>query len=308
MLKKLLILIIVSLTTLTIAFAQNPNESNPPGAREVMVKFVELNNKQLLQTDAARQLLNGDASEWKMAWFGEISASTDKILAVGKDFSVARVQTVQKNSRVVDLYFYLKFADGWKINSMRAMAQTGWLESAVETLKNEAAPTPEIKEILANAELTLSSDKTLTGWFQTNRLALKNLAARALVETKPKPEKVRPPPKIKKRRTSIGTTDAVAVTENRVDYGKMENDEPQTIERITAATQRFPKSAAALENLHFTALETKSDGSIEFTIGGVTDNTVGFIYSPKAAPPQIDGWRYIWVEKLAAGWYLFRTT
>ncbi|HEY0461397.1 MAG TPA: hypothetical protein VGC97_19840, partial [Pyrinomonadaceae bacterium] len=229
-------------------------------------------------------------------------------LAVGKDFSVARVQTVQKNSRVVDLYFYLKFADGWKINSTRAMAQTGWLESAVETLKNEAAPTAEVKELLANAELTLSSDKTLTGWFQTNRLALNNLAARALVETKPKPEKVRLPPKIKKRRTSIGTTDAVAVTENRVDYGNRENDEPQTIERITAATQRFPKSAAALKNLHFTALETKSDGSIEFTIGGVTDNTVGFIYSPKAAPPQIDGWRYIWVEKLAAGWYLFRTT
>ncbi|HEY0458205.1 MAG TPA: hypothetical protein VGC97_03570, partial [Pyrinomonadaceae bacterium] len=70
MLKKLLILIIVSLTALTVAFAQNPDESNPPGAREVMVKFVELNNKQLLQTDAARQLLNADASEWKMTWFG----------------------------------------------------------------------------------------------------------------------------------------------------------------------------------------------------------------------------------------------
>ena len=81
-----------------------------------------------------------------------------------------------------------------------------------------------------------------------------------------------------------------------------------TRERITENTQKFPKSAAALKSLHFTLLETKFTGDIEITIGGVTDNAVGLIYSPKDKPPQIDGWRYIWVEKLAAGWYLFRTT
>lgn len=273
-----------------------------------MAKFAELNNKQLLQTDAARQLFSGAASEWKMNWFGEFSASPDKITAVEKNFSVARVQIVRKNSRVVDLYFYLKFAGGWKINSMRAMAQTGWLESAVETFKKEAAPSVEVKEVLANAELTLSSDKMLTGWFQTNRRALNNLAVLALTETKPKPKKVIPPPKIKNRRTNKGMTDGVAVLASGTGDSEMENYEPRTIERITAATQKFPKSVAALKNLHFTALETKSDGSIEFMIGGVLDNSVGFIYSPKNTPPEIDGWRYIWVEKIAAGWYLFRTT
>jgi len=309
MLKKLLILLMVSLTAFSFARAQNSNESNPPGARETMVKFARLNNKQLLQTDEARQLFGGDASGWKMAWFGEISASPDKIAAVGKDFSVARVQTVQKNSRVVDLYFYLKFAGGgWKINSMRAMAQTGWLESAVETFKKDAAPTAEVKEVLANAELTLSSDKTLTGWFQTNRRALDNLAALALIETKPKPKKVIPPPKIKNRRANKKQADSYAIGASQSKEDDLENDEIPTIARITENTKIFPKSAAALKNLHFTALETKSDGSIEFTIGGVIDNTVGFIYSPKAAPPEIDGWRYIWVEKIAAGWYLFRTT
>jgi hypothetical protein len=307
--NKLLILLMVLLNAFSLTRAQNPNESNPPGAREAMVKFAELNNKQLLQTDAARQLFGGDASGWKMDWFGEISASPDKIAAVAKDFSVARVQIVRKNSRVVDLYFYLKFAGGWKINSMRAMAQTGWLESAVETFKKEAAPTAEIKEVLANAELTLSSDKMLTGWFQTNRLALNNLAALALTETKPKPKKVIPPPKIKNRRANKNQGVSYALGTDPLKKDELENDEiPTTIARITANAKIFPKSVAALKNLHFTALETKSDGSIEFIIGGVLDNSVGFIYSPKNAPPEIDGWRYIWVEKIAAGWYLFRTT
>ena len=51
---KLLILIVVSLAAGSFTFAQNPNESSPPGAREAMLKFVELNNKQLLQSDEAR--------------------------------------------------------------------------------------------------------------------------------------------------------------------------------------------------------------------------------------------------------------
>lgn len=306
---KLLILITITLTATTFAFAQNSSESNPPDARTTMLKFVGLNNKQLLQTDEARQLFSGSALKWKMAWFGEIPNPPDKIVAVKKDFSVARGQIIQENSRVVDLYFYLRFdASGWKISSMRAMAQAGWLESTVETFKDNAAPTAEMKEILANAELTLSSDKMLTQWFQANRLALDKLAALALVETKPKPKKVTPAPKIKKRRADKNPGISYGVVVDQLKKDDLENYESLTIERITENTKIFPKSAAALKNLHFTALETKSDGSIEFTIGGMLDNTVGFIYSPKDAPPQIDGWRYIWVEKIAAGWYLFRTT
>ena len=302
--NKSLILIAVSLIACTFAFAQNVDESNPLGAREVMLKFVELNNKQLLQTDEAHLFFSGKASEWKMAWFGKFSGQPDKIVTVEKDFSVARVQTIQKNSRIVDLYFYLRFDNGWKIRSMRAMAQTGWLESIVESYKNNAAPTAEMKESLANAELTLSSDKILTDWFQTNRSALDKLTALALLETKPKPEKVIPTPKKRQagRNVAVGVATADVLDQSGMNY------EWLTLERITENTQKFPKSAAALKNLHFTALETKFTGDIEITIGGVTDNAAGFIYSPKDKPPQIDGWRYIWVEKLAAGWYLFRTT
>ena len=46
-----------------------------------------------------------------------------------------------------------------------------------------------------------------------------------------------------------------------------------------------------------------------FTIGGILDNSVGFLYlvAPEA-PPQIDPGEYIWVEQIAVDWYLFRTT
>ncbi len=49
-------------------------------------------------------------------------------------------------------------------------------------------------------------------------------------------------------------------------------------------------------------------GSREFIVGGMTDNLVGYGYSPSSALPPISVEDYIWVERLSPHWYLFRTT
>lgn len=298
--NRWLILTVIFLAAGSFAVAQNPAESTPPGVREAMLKFIELNNKQLLKSDEARQLLTDEAKEWSFVWFGQTLSPPDKIVSLEKNYAVARVQAVEKNARVVDLYFYLKFDDGWKVQLMRALALTHFLEAIETGLKSKAALTADEKESLANAELTLSSDKLLTEWFQKNRTALDKLVAVVLLETKKKPVKARvtPRPKMKKGQVEILAS-------------VMPDDlpsEPQTIDYIGPRTQKFPRSAAALKVLYLSGVETKSNGNIEIVIGGITDNTVGFIYSPKGTPPPIDERRYIWVEKVAAGWYLFRTT
>jgi hypothetical protein len=63
-----------------------------------------------------------------------------------------------------------------------------------------------------------------------------------------------------------------------------------------------------LKPLHLSYAEAKENGNIEFVIGGVTDNTVGFLYSPANQPPPISSNEYIWVEEVAPKWFLFRTT
>lgn len=300
---KLLILIIVTLTTFPYALAQVPDGSSVAGGREAMMEFAELNNKQMLKSNEARLLLTGEASEWRNAWFGRISNQPDKLVLVEKNFAVAGVETIGKDSRVVDLYFYLKFDNGWKIRSMRAMAQT-WLLEAVNTeLKTKAILTATEKGALANTELVLSSDKMLAEWFQKNRSALDKLVAVTIVETKKKPKKTVFPVR---RRVRVGTSWISQAIGNSVNEDS--ENEPRTIDYVTANIRKFPRSAAALKNLHVRAMETKSNGNIEIIIGGILDNSVGFVYSPSETPPPIDGWRYIWVEKVAAGWYLFRTT
>jgi hypothetical protein len=51
----------------------------------------------------------------------------------------------------------------------------------------------------------------------------------------------------------------------------------------------------------------QDQGMFVASIGGMLDNEVGFLFA-EAAPPPIDPGRYIWLEPLGGGWYLFKTT
>jgi hypothetical protein len=52
-----------------------------------------------------------------------------------------------------------------------------------------------------------------------------------------------------------------------------------------------------------------NDGVVEFNIGGLTDNTVGFLYVPPGkVPPVMDSVEYIYVEEIVEGWYIYKTT
>lgn len=72
--------------------------------------------------------------------------------------------------------------------------------------------------------------------------------------------------------------------------------------------QTFPEAAGLLRKLDLSTTSVNENGEVEFVIGGVTDNTVGFLYSASKNPPKIDPSSYIWVEEVAPNWYLFRTT
>lgn len=65
---------------------------------------------------------------------------------------------------------------------------------------------------------------------------------------------------------------------------------------------------ALLNKLHLSGLSIETDGDVQFIFGGITDNVVGLIHSPSKNPPAISPSSYIWVEEVAAKWYLFRTT
>jgi hypothetical protein len=62
-----------------------------------------------------------------------------------------------------------------------------------------------------------------------------------------------------------------------------------------------------LPPLGLTAVD-EEDGAVRIVIGGMSDNTVGFLRAGPSGPPKMSPSGYIWVEDLGTGWFLFRTT
>lgn len=80
-------------------------------------------------------------------------------------------------------------------------------------------------------------------------------------------------------------------------------------EKLRLETARSGVGKKALERkLALDSVIVGEKGAVDFIIGGVTDNTVGFGYSPRDKLPPIDPGEKIWVERLAPRWFLFRTT
>ncbi len=68
-----------------------------------------------------------------------------------------------------------------------------------------------------------------------------------------------------------------------------------------------PGITADLKQLGLTAIE-EINGEVRLVIGGMLDNTVGFLKPGPSGPPSISPSEYIWVEDVGNGWFLFRTT
>jgi hypothetical protein len=231
-------------------------------ARSNLSQLIELSDKRSLQTPEARALLSGEALEWKMSTFGELSAQPDRyIFFPDAKNAVARVQLHGKD-RMVDLYFYLTLEGPCKVTAVRTLSLTGIIEGAYQYLKTKPDLTEEEKNNLENYKLMLASDQELRAWFRKNLASMDEL-----------------------HKLSRGLR--AGAEERNPNYAEIK---------------------ARLKALHFASVQVDEDGTIEFIIGGVTDNTVGFLYSPTNKPPTISSNSYIWVEEVGLKWYLFRTT
>lgn len=74
---------------------------------------------------------------------------------------------------------------------------------------------------------------------------------------------------------------------------------------VRNAGDAAPEMSAALRALHLSQISAEGDRLV-LLIGGIMDNSVGLMRTD--SPPSISTTEYIWVEALADGWFLFKTT
>ncbi len=68
-----------------------------------------------------------------------------------------------------------------------------------------------------------------------------------------------------------------------------------------------PRVNKLVEKLHLNYAEQKGN-MFDVNIGGILDNSVGFLHAAPEHVPKISTFHYIWIEPLGDGWYLYKTT
>jgi hypothetical protein len=220
--------------------------------------------------------------------------ATTKFILLGQTDTTAVVgmTILDSSGKGFDTYLHFRKDTGWKMTAFRALAMTGILEEAkteleqltpgqvddmiakAKKMKNpEGAPFASREDYqfeLDNLKLTLELDDNIARHFLVNQPAFERLRDLALKQLE-----------------------------------KEEADEERSIPLIE-------KSKADYRKLFISSVSTggwELGNCINFLIGGMVDNTVGYLYvKDKRDLPEMSSDRVIMLREIANGWYIYKTT
>lgn len=217
-----------------------------------------------------------------------------KFMLLGQTNAKAVVaMTISDSSgRGLDTYLHFQKDTVWKMTAFRALAMTAMIEQVkneleqmtpqqVDLLIAESKKKKAVDDVifssredyqfqLGNARLTLESDENIIRHFNTNMAAFERLKNLALAE---------------------------------LDKSKDEERKGNAlIEGSKSDYQKLFISSVSVRGF-------KSGKRIEFLIGGILDNAVGYFYVlDKKDLPEMTASDMIMIREIGNGWYIYKTT
>jgi hypothetical protein len=196
---------------------------------------------------------------------------------------------LREGAAFADMYCYLhKDTVGWKLVGIRSLAQTWVIDEAIKQLKSKSSLTDSEKWDMANAELTVASDSALKAHFQTNQATFSKIAG------------------LVRSQHSSGSASTLHNSES-VDTAEIKTD--------SISMQLRDLARKVMVTIAKGGQTYSCQSGLTLLIGGVMDNTVGYLYIPDSCTvPTIwnDGQRpgtdIIYIEQIAPGWYLYKST
>lgn len=227
------------------------------------------------------QYLAGEMAEFRDAatpgsGLPEGARVTIRPLRMQEDQAVVAATVVTADA-TTDGYLYLQRTDGrWQIVAFRALALPPLFTMLIDELRARPARTPEDERTLRNLELAVASDSALKAHFIQHRPVIEALG-----------------------RAAAGTGDDVHW------LGADPADDEGT---LSPALLRMREQLRALD-LEAVGRDEEASGCVLLHIGGMIDNSVGYLYAPEGCNvPEMTPGYFIYVEELAPGWYLYKTT
>jgi hypothetical protein len=181
---------------------------------------------------------------------------------------------VAHGRRVQDWYAYLsKVGTSWRLAAVRTLALPAPFFMLLDSLQAARSLTDSERQMLENLRLTATPDSGLKAFFVIKRGDLESIADGFGRET-------------------VGSISAAPAG-------------------LKAPTPALRSLAARLATLHFRGAWRDADHPrcVFLEIGGMIDNEVGFVRCASGAKaPSMTPERFILVETITSGWYLYKTT
>lgn len=208
-----------------------------------------------------------------------------ELLTKLEDISVVALTLVDSTGiPITDVYLHFKFEDQiWKLAAFRGLAMTGLIEQVVQMY--DSLNEQQIDILINQENSRFKSRKEFDFELMNSKLTL--ASDRELIKH------------------FITNQEKFQVLVNEVNQDRPEFN-PM---RRTPLGENQKQLTQELLIGHITDGAFDCEGCMELTIGGMIDNTVGYLYitDPKKAP-KMNPNRYIMVRKLSPNWYLFKTT
>lgn len=214
-----------------------------------------------------------------------------RLLEQNDSTAVVNMTLLDAKSKGFDTYLHFEKDTIWKLEAFRGLAMTGMIEMGLKEL--EKMTLQQVDEIVAkskdndndnaifrsredyynelgNARLTLALDDTIVQHFLNNRIAFESLKDLAILNLDS---------------TKGGTRGRKSlISKHKELYRKL-----------------FISSVYLYEG--------KPAVVLDFYIGGMIDNTVGYFYTnDKKSLPVMSSREYIMIREIGEGWYIYKTT
>jgi hypothetical protein len=289
--------VFAAILTLSLATWGQPAFADPQDEADVRrvlraiagMDLKDATTKRRIETVLAEEAL----ANWQGGRFVQFREEPETVRVFDNGWAVARYQ--RRGNITYDAYVYLHHDPVWRVAAIRAMARTGTMIELKQRLESIWFRTPEQNAQLETLRLTLATDRELRQWFERHHKDLDVIANayRQAVTQAP---------------VTAGAADPFAlVADLDTPIAK-----PLTAEQAAAASD-IAARCSALRLSGVTALTdeqapgTNEQAPVQVIVGGILDDTVGFVHAPAGAPEVSPG-RFIWVESLGGDWYLIRTT
>jgi len=192
----------------------------------------------------------------------------------------------------VDSYLFFEKNYGWRMSAFRGLAMTGLIEQVVIEL--EKMTTEQVDEIVAMSKQKKEDDFSMFNSREDYDFELGN--AKLII--------------------ALDDNIIKHFVENQAEFERLKNLALAQLEKEGANEKRNVKlienSKTEYRKLFISSVSTGGYGlenCIDFLIGGIIDNTVGYIYvREKKNLPKMNPSRIIMIREIGNGWYMYKTT